>query len=499
MLTRLSNDTTKINGIALSVLGVFFQTFSTIATALIIGFYYEWRLTLINILCLPFIILASIILDKVKTGGLGKMGENNKEAGSILSESVVNTKTIFCFNMQEKVVEMFDRNLDKNKGEELKGTLCEGFAFGYSQLALFSVYAIIFYAAGQFILLGGLELQNMFSAIFVLLFAGFGLGQAQQYVGDYSTAKEALVSLFDILDTECKINPEQSEVDGKPAFNIQGKIEFRDVTFSYPGNPTKVILQNLSFVIQPGQKIAFVGASGCGKSTIIQLLERFYDVDSGQILIDDIDIKEYNIISLRQSIGLVMQEPALFKAPIRENIRYGLLEASDEMVNEAAKNALIDNILIEDDEDRRREAEINEKAEMGLSDEDKKLLEKIEKSRELSGGQKQRVAIARSILKAPKILLFDEATSALDKESETKVQEAINLNLHGKTSISIAHRLVTIMNSDDIMLMDNGRISEQGTHEELINKKQKYYLLWISGDSAKEVESKEELIKRFAK
>lgn len=468
MLTRLANDTTKINGVALAVIGVFFQAFSTLTFGLITGFYFDWRLTLINIGCLPFMVIAGFFQNKFRSGQMGQTSSNDKEAGSILSESVVFTKTIFCNNMQHKVVEMYDTYLEKNIEADFKGSICEGISYGFSQLAMFSVYALIFFSAGQFIK-AGLALENMFVAIFVLLFSGFGLGQAQQYIGDYTAAKEALISLYDVIDFPCTIDPKGSEETGEFVNSLQGKIEFRNVSFSYPSSPDKLVLDNINFTIMPGQQIAFVGASGCGKSTIVQLIERYYDVNEGEILLDDKNIKELNITSLRKQIGIVMQEPALFKRSIYDNILYGNLEATSEQIMEAARKAYIDELVKKD----------------------------VDNDKEISGGQKQRVAIARAIVKNPSILMLDEATSALDKESETIVQKALDNNLEGRTSISIAHRLVTIMNSTKIFVLDNGKIIEEGTHEELLTLKKKYYILWISGSQKNET-NKEEIVKLFA-
>ena len=209
------------------------------------------------------------------------------------------------------------------------------------------------------------------------------------------------------------------------------------------------MIQNLSFIIYPGQKVGLVGLSGSGKSSIIQLIERFYDVNSGEILIDGINIKEYNLFELRKKIGLVSQEPSIFKRNIFENILYGKLDASEEEVLNAAKNADINNLLNDENKDNP-----------------------------LSGGEKQRVAIARAFLKNPSIILLDEATSALDKETENEVQKNIIKLQKGKTCITVAHRLSTIIESDIIFVLDSGEIVEKGTHEELLKLKGKYYTLY---------------------
>lgn len=234
--------------------------------------------------------------------------------------------------------------------------------------------------------------------------------------------------------------------------NIKGKIEFKNVYFSYPTKPDQLILKDLSFTINPGQNIGLVGLSGSGKSTIINLIERFYDVNQGEILIDDKNIKEYNLYQLRKKIGLVSQEPAIFKRNVYENILYGKLDSKKEDVFRIAQKAEIQDLLSYKDYEK--------------------------KDNPLSGGQKQRVAIARAFIKDPQIILLDEATSSMDKETESEVQKNIYELNKNKTCISVAHRLSTIINSDEIFVLDDGELVEQGTHEELINLKGKYYTLY---------------------
>jgi len=208
------------------------------------------------------------------------------------------------------------------------------------------------------------------------------------------------------------IDVSETEIKGIKKANYSGKIEFKNVKFSYPTRPDINIFNGLSFVIESGQNVAFVGASGSGKSTIISLIERFYDVNEGQVLIDDVDIREYDLKQLRKNIGIVMQEPVLFKRTIKENIQYGRLDATDEEIMQAAKDAYIETLLEESEN----------------------------KDVPISGGQKQRVAIARAILKNPTILLLDEATSALDSKSEDFVKGSLDKLMQNRTSVVVAHR-----------------------------------------------------------
>jgi ATP-binding cassette subfamily B (MDR/TAP) protein 1 len=412
--TKLASDTTKINGIALSMVGISVQTIITLIVGVVLGFVYDWRLALINLGFMPIIVVTAALQWKLQQGFSESDEYSEIQAGSILSESVCNTKTIFSYNMESKVVEMYNSILKSKEKTILKTAFVNGVLFGLSQLSMFATYAALFYAGASFINSGTLTLGNMLRSIFSILFASFGLGQAQQYVGDISKAKEALVNIYRTLDETSTIDPldDKNELLKKPEV-IKGKIEFKDVCFSYPSRPKELIFDNLNFTILPGQKTAFVGLSGSGKSTVIQLLSRFYDVTSGSILIDDIDIKDYDIISLRKLVGLVMQEPVLFATNFRSNVKYGKLNANDDEIDFSSGKAKIT-----------------------------KFIEPIafKNSITVSGGEKQRIAIARTFLKDPKILLLDEATSALDEQNEKLVQKALDHIMDGRTSITIAHR-----------------------------------------------------------
>jgi len=451
LLSKLSSDTTKINGVALTMIGVYIQTFFTLILGIGLGSYFDYRLALITLGFLPLIVLSSALEFKLQQGYSEDGGSQNAEAGSILSESVVNTKTIFSYNMQEKVKEMYTNILVSNTGSIAKNSFFTGLLYGLSQFVTFGAYATLYWAGANWVVGGSLDPSDMNKAIFIVLFAAFGVGMVQLYVGDYSKAKTALVNIYKILETQSEIDPFEESSGKNNAESIKGKIEFRNVSFAYPLRPDQVVLKNLNFMIEPGQAAAFVGFSGSGKSTIVQLIERFYDPTSGEILVDDINIKDYNINSYRRKIGLVLQEPILFKRSVVDNIRYGKLDCTDEDIKQASEKAFITNIAMD--------------ALLG-------------KDSNVSGGQKQRVCIARSLVKDPKIMLLDEATSALDKVSEEIVQKALDEVMLGRTSIVIAHRLSTIVNSNVIFVLESGELKEQGTHQELLDKKTKYYNLY---------------------
>ena len=452
LLTKLSIDTTQLNSIILTLVGDILTTTGNILTGLIIGFFYDWRLTLISLVFIPFIVSAFVIAkDSIRTVTRKKDSRTDIEAGAILSECVINTKTIFSFNFQQSAVDLYLSLLFSESVGYVKDSLWKGLFLGLGAFATYACNATLFYAAKEFILRFSLNFNDFIYAISSLVMMIAGISVGLNGISDYPKAKKAFISVFKTMRTKSLIPPFLKDNIGKiEPDNLRGKIEFRNVTFAYPTKPDIDVLKNVSFIIEPGQSAGLVGYSGCGKSTIIQLIERFYDVEegNGEVLIDDINVKDYNIYSLRKKIGLVSQEPVLFKRSVYENILYGRLDATKEEVLSAAKAASIEKFF--------------DKQQMGTKEDP------------VSGGEKQRLAIARAFLKDPIILLLDEATSALDKESEKSVQKSIDILQKGRTSIAVAHRLSTIQNSNVILVMESGRLVEKGTHEELLSLGKKY-------------------------
>ena len=452
LLTKLSIDTTQVNTIILTLVSDILITTGNIAVGLAIGFYYDWRLTLLTLIFLPFnITFFAIHKDSFAFLNKQKNPRKDIEAGAVLSECVINTKTIFPFNFQKSAVYMYLSLLLTENSEYIRESLIGGFFLGLGAFSIYVSNATIFYVAKEYILKFTISFEDYIYSTGPLNMMLVGICLGLNFIADYPKAKKAFISVFQTMKTKSLIPPFLEDNIGKiEPINLKGKIEFRNVTFAYPTKPDIEILKNVNFIIEPGQTVGLVGYSRSGKSTIIQLIERFYDVEdgNGEILIDDINIKDYNIHSLRKKIGLVSQEPVLFKRNVYQNILYGYLDATKEEVEIAAKAAAIDKFF--------------NKNQMGRKEDP------------VSGGEKQRLAVARAFLKNPVILLLDEATSSLDKENEKIVQESINILQKGRTSIAIAHRLNTIQNSDIIFVMEGGKIVEKGTHQELIALGKKY-------------------------
>ena len=441
--------------------------------------YYDWRLTVISFCFIPFIIISNLLVAKTKRSGRKSYKKNNIEAGGILSESVLNTKTIFSFNFQKESVKLYMEVLNSETKTFVRDSILLGILMGFGVFCSFANHSALFYFSKKFFLEESLSYKTMNITIQILNLMTSGISNGIRGIFDIKIAKSSFASIFTLLKTKTQIDHttkgNQNKINPE---NIKGKIEFKNVYFKYPINLQDIntnanngksknknliidnkryILKNVSFTVEPGQKVALVGFSGSGKSTIIKLLERFYDTSKGNILVDGIDIQDYNLYELRRKIGLVSQEPILFKRNIYENIKYGKLDASQNSVIQAAKDASIDHLI--------SLSNINN-------------VDSIDSKSKVSGGEKQRISIARTFLKNPKILLLDEPTSALDKKNEMEVTKNLDRLMKGRTTFIVTHRLDSIIDADVILVFDNGQLIQKGTHKELINVKGEYKKLF---------------------
>jgi len=471
LLTKLSIDTVQLNSVFQMIIGDLFHSFGSLLTGLTLAISYDWRLTLVSFCFIPFIICSNLLVAQTKRSGRESYKQNNIKAGSILSESVLNTKTIFSFNFQKQSVKLYMEVLNSETQNFLRDSLLFGLLMGFGIFCSFLNHSALFYFSKKFFLEGTLKYKHMNITIQILILMTSSIYNGIRGIFDIKTAKSSFKSIFSLLNTAIHIDNTPELNKGKIIPDqIKGSIEFKDVYFKYPINldedeeddpknnqKSNYILEKVNFKIKPGQKVGLVGFSGSGKSTVIKLLERFYEPIKGNILIDGVDIKDYNLLELRKKIGLVGQEPVLFRTSIYNNIKYGELNSKQDKVVEAAKNASIDYLF---------------KIEQNV----KNLKETKSK---ISGGEKQRVSIARAFLKDPKILLLDEPTSALDKKNEIEVTESLDKLMKGRTTFIVTHRLDSIINADVILVFENGKLIQKGTHDELIRQEGEYRNLFV--------------------
>ncbi|KAE9609966.1 hypothetical protein Lal_00006438 [Lupinus albus] len=446
---RLSTDAASIRALVGDALGLLVQDIVTAITALVISFEANWQLSLIVLALLPLLLVNGHVQVKSMQGFSTDAKKLYEEASQVANDAVGNIRTVTSFCAEEKVMELYHKKCEGPMKTGIRQGLVSGTGFGLSLLFLYSVYACSFYAGARLVEDGKAVASDVFRVFYSLTMAAIALSQSGFMSPGVTKAKSSAASIFAILDQKSQIDP--SEESGMILQDVNGEIEFHHVTFKYPTRPNVHIFRDLSLTIHSGKTVALVGESGSGKSTMISLLQRFYDPNSGQITLDAIEIQKLQLKWFRQQIGLVSQEPVLFNDTIRANIAYG-------KGGDAA------------------ETEIIAAAELANAHKFISSLQKGydtivgERGIQLSGGQKQRVAIARAIVKSPKILLLDEATSALDAESEKVVQDALDRVRADRTTIVVAHRLSTIKGADSIAVVKNGVIAEKGKHESLVNK-----------------------------
>ncbi|CAM9220541.1 unnamed protein product [Bubo scandiacus] len=457
LLTRLATDASQVKGATGSRLGLMTMTVFTLLTAIVIAFVYGWQLTLLILACIPFVIATNAARVSSVSGHAAKDQKALEEAGRISTESVENIRTVASLTREEAFYERYVTNLNGPYRDSLSKARFYGFTYGVAQCANYFVNAAVFRFGAWLIAHCLSNFENVFIVFSSIIFAAINVGQSASLAPDYGKARMSAERIFQLLDRKPLIDSYSEE--GEKLSNFEGNIEFRNIHFVYPTRPEVQVLQGLNMKVNKGQTLALVGSSGCGKSTSIQLLERFYDPVEGQVLADGFDTRSLNLQWLRSRLGLVSQEPILFDCSIAENIQCGdnSRVVSQEEIEEAAKAANI-HAFIEN---------LPEKYNTRVG----------EKGTQLSGGQKQRIAIARALLRNPAILLLDEATSALDTESEKIVQKALDNARQGRTCIVIAHRLTTVQTADIIAVIHNGRVVEQGTHSQLLAKEGHYYAL----------------------
>ena len=444
--SRISSDITQIQDTLTSTIAEFLRQFILIIGGVLLLANESIKLTLLMLSVVPLVAVAAVIFGRFIRKYSKNVQDKVAESQVVVEETMQGISIVKAFANEWYEIARYNGKIKEVVKIAIKGGKYRGYFASFIIFCLFgAIVAVVWYGV-RLSISGEMSVGQLISFVLYSTFVGASFGGIAELYAQIQKAIGATERVFELLDeTPEKIN---SVRDLATIEKIKGNVTFKNVAFSYHSRKEIKVLKDVSFTANFGQKIAIVGPSGTGKSTIASLLLRFYNIDEGEILVDGKNIYDFDLESLRGNMSIVPQDVILFGGTIRENIAYGKPNATEEEILTASKQANAYNFI----------ESFPEKFETIVG----------ERGIKLSGGQRQRIAIARALLKNPSILILDEATSSLDSESEKLVQEALEILMQGRTSIIIAHRLSTIRSADQILVLDKGKITEQGTHQELI-------------------------------
>ncbi|KAK9470653.1 P-loop containing nucleoside triphosphate hydrolase protein [Dipodascopsis tothii] len=460
--SRIASDTLTVQEAISEKLGFIIANSSTLVSAVVVAYTQSAVLASIMI----SLIIATILTSGISTIFMVRYqvrAQDGYSVGSTVAEEVIGSvRNVQAFGIQDRMTAIYDKFLVVTEKWSTYAGIAVGVMNGTMYLCSFSVDSLAYWQGTKLLIMGRLDVAKILTMIFAVFHGAYSFALISPYLNSLTSGIAAATKIFSTIDRPSPID--SSSTAGAKLATVAGCIELRDVKFIYPSRPNVTVMNNFSLTIPAGQTVALVGASGSGKSTIVGLIERFYNPIRGEVLLDGHNIADLNIRWLRQKIALVSQEPTLFACTIRENIEYGLVGTEYEHASAVEKQALVEEACKQANAFDFISA-LPEGLETNVG----------ERGFLLSGGQKQRIAIARAIVGNPKILLLDEATSALDTKSEGVVQDALDRASKNRTTIVIAHRLSTIKDADMIVVMRRGEILETGTHDELLAKGGEYH------------------------
>lgn len=451
LISRLSSDVGAVQNVLTTTVAEFFRQVATLVLGLAYLFYVSWQLTLFMLATFPVTVLAALLFGRFVRRLSRAVQARLAEANIVVDESFQSISTVKAYTNEKLEYGRYSALIAEVVKLSVRLARYRGIFISFFIVGLFGGVCLVIWFGGNLVLEGRLILSDLVAFLLQSLFIAGSLAGLGEIYASVQRSIGASERIFEILD-----EPSEVDIDGEPEpVRYEGEIRFREVSFAYPSRKDVAVLKGIDLSVPAGQKIALVGHSGAGKSTIVQLLIKYYPLEEGEILMDGKNISEINVTELRNNMAIVPQEVLLFGGSIRENIEYGKPGATEEEIREAARKANALEFI-----DRFPEGLETRVGERGIK---------------LSGGQKQRIAIARAILKDPAVLILDEATSALDSHSERLIQEALRELMKNRTSIIIAHRLATIQHVDRIYVLEEGRIVESGTHENLLSDSEGVY------------------------
>ena len=449
--SRLTTDTTLLQTIIGSSFSLALRSSLTTVGALIMLFITNAKLMIIVVGCVPLVMLPMLFYGK-KVKRLSRASQDSiANVGSYAGEIIQNIKAVQSYTQEQQEKKVFGSHVEEAFGIAKSRVTQRAFLMSAVILMVFSALSVMLWVGGSDVINGLMTAGDLAAFIFYALMVAMGVATVSEVFGDLQRAAGATERLVELLQVKSLIAEPLIAADAK---SLPAELAFKQVSFNYPSRPDEPALKEFSLVLPEGQCVALVGPSGAGKSTVFELIQRFYDPQFGLVTLGNKDIRELSPQALRQQLAVVAQQPTLFTTDVATNIRYGRPGATDEEVIEAAKAAYAHEFITQ------------------LPNGYNSFLG--EQGVRLSGGQKQRIAIARAILKDPRILMLDEATSALDTESEFKVQKALERLMENRTTLIIAHRLSTILHADTIAVIDHGKLVAQGSHESLLKESALY-------------------------
>ncbi|MFY7829255.1 MAG: ABC transporter ATP-binding protein [Flectobacillus sp.] len=451
LMSRITSDVTQLQDILSVTLAEFFRQIFTLIGGICLIIYFSGKLTLFMLSTFPVLVVAAFFFGKFIRKNSKKVQDELAQTNVIVEETLQSVNVVKAFTNETFEVNRYTTSLEKVLNWALRTATFRGSFISFIIFVLFGAIVGVVWYGGHLVQNHELTFDKLLTFIIYTGFIGGSVGGLGDIYAQIQRTIGASERILEILDEEGEI----STTETVTPVHVKGEIVYDNVAFAYPSRPDVQVLKNISLKVEAGKKIALVGYSGGGKSTIVGLLLRYYRLNSGKISVDGQDIQSYNLTALRQNIAVVPQEVMLFGGTIRENIAYGKPNATQTEIIEAARKANALDFI--DSFPEKFDTVVGER---GVK---------------LSGGQRQRIAIARAILKDPAILVLDEATSALDSESEKLVQDALDKLMQNRTTIIIAHRLATIRNVDTIYVLRDGEIAESGSHEELLNQEEGIY------------------------
>ncbi|MDR9467703.1 ABC transporter transmembrane domain-containing protein [Marinospirillum sp.] len=450
--SRLTADTSVLQSLFGSSLSMALRNLLTLIGAVILLLVTSPWLTLMVLLGIPLTVVPVIWFGR-RVRKLSRSSQDQvAELGSYAGEALQGIETLQAFNHEAEDQKHYGQRVEEAFSVARSRVFQRSLLTGFAMLVVFTAVGIILWQGGQDVLAGRMSPGQLTAFVFYALIAAGAVATLAEVAGEVQRASGAAERLLELLGAQPKIAAPEKPLAWPSA--VRGEVAFEQVTFAYPSRPEQPAIEDFSTEIRPGERVALVGPSGAGKSSVLKLLLRFYDPDAGRLCLDGINLKDLSPAAVRSTMALVAQEPVLFTGTAEDNIRYGRPEATDEEVQQAAQEAQALGFI----------QALPEGMQTWLGP----------GGVQLSGGQRQRLAIARALLCDPRVLLLDEATSALDAASENLVQQALDRLMEGRTSLVIAHRLATVIAADRILVMDQGRLVAEGTHQELLKSSELY-------------------------